>query len=484
MDGVVRELFYMQYRNRGNINQAFYALLESSLILISTILVAIWAMQHTIALRNVLLVIGFILSCFYIKKLIKDPLVRFELKNLMPIILIGILFLWVVVHFLFLSEDKSTQFKELRSTWVRCFLGAFLGWVLGFIVARNPVRVCWLGWGLFSGFAVLYGQYIYRSYYSFSQVKTLDYIFFGKINGVLVGTILIAGAGGRLLDQLHAIKVNKSFLSPIVIIFILVGMLLYSYVYILRAKNGIVLTFSLMLFWVVWVVVEMVKLKFQHIPATSITFRIKAFTFIAVLILFVITIFFSKLHIDQDQSWLNLVEDIQESFHIDKYPQWLSPQTMGYPILPSGRQVTENVFERVSWAIAGLQLTHENIFGIGILHHPFGRILFNKFPSFGAGVLPGSTHSGWLDLTLSFGLPALVLLWGSLLCIARIALNNKSRNKGFTLSLLIGIFCLYSLGELSNNHAVEIMIFSITFLAGMNAFVASNNNQADNMQVI
>jgi hypothetical protein len=193
--------------------------------------------------------------------------------------------------------------------------------------------------------------------------------------------------------------------------------------------------------------------------------------FVATFCLLAMCAGFAKIQIQKDPTWRYLIEDVAESIQIDKYPQWRSPSAMGYPILPSGRAITGNVFERVSWATGGIRLIPDNFWGNGILQYPFQRSLALRFPGLDPQSLPGSTHSGWLELTLSFGLPALFFLWGNLICIVLITIKNKAPNQGVALCILFGIFCLYTVGELSNNHAVEILFFSLALLAGINSLV-------------
>lgn len=121
---------------------------------------------------------------------------------------------------------------------------------------------------------------------------------------------------------------------------------------------------------------------------------------------------FGKLQLNQNPGWQYLIEDVQEGVQIDKYPQWKSPSTLGYPTLPSGRVITPNAFERVSWAMAGLRLIPLNPWGSGILQYPFKRSLTKVYTNLPPNSLPGSTHSGWIDLALSFGFPVLMCFLG------------------------------------------------------------------------
>jgi hypothetical protein len=93
--------------------------------LISSILLGIWATLHTIALRNILLLLGKDVAISYwidwikaYKVEIKDISKRLEALNWIPFLLFGLVFKWVVIHYLFLSQFPEKQWKELTSTWL------------------------------------------------------------------------------------------------------------------------------------------------------------------------------------------------------------------------------------------------------------------------------------------------------------------------------------------------------------------------------
>ena len=76
-----------------------------SLITISSILLGIWAVKDTIALRNILLGLGFILGLAYIYSAYRKQVFKgIQLKNWLPIILMSLMLLWVPMHYLFLSR--------------------------------------------------------------------------------------------------------------------------------------------------------------------------------------------------------------------------------------------------------------------------------------------------------------------------------------------------------------------------------------------
>ena len=87
---------------------------------LNTILLAVWAVKDTIALRNIALVLGAILALFVISNDWRRGSLRRQLQfpNSLPLALIGLIFIWVLAHFFFLSQDSIKQLQELRSTWL------------------------------------------------------------------------------------------------------------------------------------------------------------------------------------------------------------------------------------------------------------------------------------------------------------------------------------------------------------------------------
>ena len=181
--------------------------LEWVLLILSSILLGIWAVKGTIALRNILLVSGTLLSIYYIVQewryggLKKD----YTIWKALPIILVALTFVWVITHFLFFSLDPVKQFQELESTWLRAFMASIIGMATGLALRNHPNRLNLLWGGVLIAFLVLFYQYIPRA---LAQNKLLvpdydHYLFHLKINTVLMGMILIAGIDGALLDHLR-----------------------------------------------------------------------------------------------------------------------------------------------------------------------------------------------------------------------------------------------------------------------------------------
>jgi hypothetical protein len=190
-------------------------------------------------------------------------------------------------------------------------------------------------------------------------------------------------------------------------------------------------------------------------------------------ILAIVLIFgwFGAQQMGRNSGWSTMLEDAKISIQIDKYPNWKNTERMGYPLTESGREVAGSTYERVAWATVGLSLIPKNPLGLGVLHRTFTKLLQDDFP----GASPPSTHSAWIELTLAFGIPGLLMIAGALITTIYLTMTHPSgRFVGTVLSLSIIILATYTVGELSVQHAVEILFFLISLLAVLQMTEASS----------
>jgi hypothetical protein len=429
------------------------------LIIISCILLGIWAVKGTIALRNILLGIGTLISLFYCYKYFKFNQQKIPFINFIPIILIGLMFCWVVLHYFFLSRFPDIQFHELKSTWLRTLLATIVGFGTGLAILRRPNAVNFLWLGILVSFFYLFYQYVplvistknihYRGYEHF--------IYPGKINGVLAGTILIAGLLGTLLDRYPCLNIKTKI---IMFLYWLIGScaVLYAYVYIFDTRNGIGLGVSI--FGLVTLIC-LLQMIFSLVNKPDLKKILKNVFFIFTLV--GVVGWFATQQFKLNPSWSSMIEDAKLAVQIEKYPNWQNPRVLGYPQSPLGKEIASNTYERIAWAAAGITIfIPENPLGVGILSKPFGALLNDKYPNSGNYIV--STHSAWVELTLAFGIPALILTLGALFSILLLSTASKGCFKYLPIILSIAIIMLYTLGEISSQHSIEILYFWIALL--------------------
>jgi len=137
--------------------------------------------------------------------------------------------------------------------------------------------------------------------------------------------------------------------------------------------------------------------------------------------------------------------------------------------------VAANIYERYAWIAAGSREIIKHPMGYGLINHPsFPRWLKEDGIAFD-GI--GSTHSGWVDLGLAFGYPALFL--SALPFLAILIIYIRSNVKIFYTNLAIwislAIFMAGFVQEVTYKQTFEALVFFMTFSAASFAFIDNKN---------
>jgi hypothetical protein len=443
-------------------------LIGLAIILIGSILLGIWAVKGTIALRNILLVLGSLLSIYYIILELGHEKLKNEISfwKLLPLILTASCFLWVLIHYFLFSIDPVTQLEELKSTWLRAFLASIVGLGTGLALRNYPNRLNLLWLGIFIAFLVLYYQYIPRA---LAQNKLLvpdydHYLFHLKINTVLIGMILIAGIDGALLDYLRMVGNRWRGIMFWYLLYWLFGtvLVLWAFVYIVDSRNGISLSIILYGFWCICSLVFFIR---SQIRCT------KLISLLALLIAGIglcLVLYFAFLQTTVNKGWNTLLKDVKLAVQIDRYPHWQNLAQMGYPKHDDGQYVVQNTYERVAWATAGSRAIIAYPKGVGLLAFPFAMhpnappkiVNYPNAPRI-------ATHSAWVELGLSFGLPFITLIFLVLLITFAQAVCSAYPARMTVLGFIIMIISLYTVGEVSRDHGVEILFYLLALMPAL-----------------
>jgi O-Antigen ligase len=439
------------------------------LVILGSVLVCIWPMQHTIALRNILLALSSILGMCYCWQWFKSEKVKLTLNQFLPLILLGLMFCWVIFHYFFLAQDPQAQYQELTSTWLRSALSVISGFALGLVISSRPKWIWFLGAGLFASFLVLYGQYLPRVLQdnSLTQLDYFNYVFYGKHNAVLQGSLLLALVFAMALNQMNRQISLRALVGKMFVLACVTTLVLFAYVYMFDTRNGIGIAFILTVFYILLFLRRLIhkpfNLKRAIVGASMVALIIVSITDFA---------------IRQSQTnlgWKYLIEDVQLAVQIDKYPNWQNPGQRGYPTLPSGRQVMVNTYERLAWATAASKLIAQNPLGNGVLHFSFGRALKERYPN----IEVSASHSAWLELGLAFGLPALILIMGAL-CLLIVRFVTVKLSPFTNIGVLFGcsVMVVYTFAELIGQHGLESLFYWITLLSGLQFWYPQPASQA------
>lgn len=431
------------------------SVLSISIITISSLLMAVWAMRETIAFRNTFLILGSLLAIFLIYLEFKSSahLECLNLQKLFPLICILFFFIWVIVQGIFITPFRGEFLGDLKGTWLRSFLATVLGLGVGFSLLRHPngLKAIWLG--IVLCILVIYGQYVPKAL-ALNSLFAPDYdgyILYGKVNAVLLGSILMAGLMGSFYDALRA-QILKNILYSGVALLLAFIFVMYAYVFIFDARSGVALI--LLLF-----IVSIIAYGVTHYKSGSLLKK-KSHVFMSIIfwaaLLLSIYVIGSQ-QLKHNPGWDHFFEDAYIAVQVDKYTEWQNSNSglHIYPRTKSGRVVRGNNYERIAWAVAGFHQLSKFPLGIGTLTHPLLKTLRME----GVLATAASTHSGWVDLSLSSGIPGILCLLCCLISIFFNCLRSHGCFKFTGCFMTSSIFILYSVCELSTAHAVEMLFF-------------------------
>jgi hypothetical protein len=426
----------------------------------------IWAVKETIALRNILLICGTIITFYYIMQQSKEDPLKKQLNfwKAVPLCLIPAIFVWVIAHYFFFSIDPKAQLEELKSTWFRSFLASIVGFGTGLTLRKYPNRLGFLWVGILISFIVLLYQYFPRALIH-QKLLVLDYeyyLFHLKINVVLMGTILLVGIDGALFDYLR-ISQNRKILTSFYILYWIFGTLIvfWAFVFIVDSRNGMGLSILIHIFWILCATLFLIKNK-QWLSIRN------SYSYLFLLVGLLIVIFFFKTQVKINSGWATLINDAKIAVQIHHYPNWQNIPQMGYPVDSNGQTVTQNNYQRIAWATAGAYALLHYPQGAGVLSLPFLKILktnnniFEDHNNIGM-----ATHSGWIELGLAFGIPILISIFLIVLITFINTIINPYPAKMTVLGITFLVTCLYAIGEVAINHGLEILFYLLTLIQAL-----------------
>jgi hypothetical protein len=435
---------------------------RSAVILIAALLLALWPLPGTMAARNLLLLAGLIAAI----PVIKDRLDLLRQPHAWPVYVLFSFFLWLIVHFVFFAGDRADQWHELIGDWPRNLFAAMLGLALGFALSapqasppaipdRRLQNLLILG---FSGTVMIFcGRYAYEIYRTGQWVHHDFFMtpYLGKTPLVIFGSIFLPLMFLKLLDGLKGLEHWQWFVYGALGI----GATLITF-YFGNTKNGFAI-FALLLCYFLFCAVR------QLIGGPPKGIR-KGAGFALVVVSLLAFGIAAKKHLESNTAWSNLIADFKISVQIDKHTNW-KDRVSPYPLNEFGQTVNASTYERVAWARAGLELLIEHPLGYGLINHSFGAMAINRWQGFHQpdGNNRGSTHSGWLDFTLGFGIIGLLLVWVPLVASFWRARKHTGFWGRYAVWAIPVIGFTYLTTEVCTGHFIELLFFLTAMFCGL-----------------
>ena len=441
-----------------------------------SVLLIVWALPHTIAARNISLFTGVLASLGWV--IVTKP--KLSWKVYWPSLCLILVPLWVLVHWYFISSLQVPQWNEINSTWMRTSLAIGLGTAAGLMLAQHPRQLIWLilmiallptiTFILYMQQAFLQGNWVLPSGPFYGVFKAKFSLVYFVLCQVLVGFGLIyfaiksAFAGARIWGLV------------IGVFFVLMGV---GDFIATHALNGVIIIALGLLICLMTMVLHGLESSAAPERLSGRRLKVLIASVLAVTVMGGGLYAFWKYDQRYEGKLSHIVGDIAISSHIEKNQSWIRDSNTPDPVDESGRTVNVSTYERISWFIKGMQLIQMHPWGNGISHQAFGYYMREQSPK--SAVL--MTHSAWIDFTLGLGLPGVLLTWSAIFAVVLRSLrlqklvrqpvlrDEKTCPKvgsplpEIAIWLILGMFCFWIIGEVSEREYIEHYFFLIALCA-------------------
>jgi hypothetical protein len=413
-----------------------------------TVLMLIWPVIETIALRNILLFTGGSIGLWY---LIRERTNLYQ-KSALPLLFILLFIVWLVIHNFSLAHNPLLEAKQITGTWLRVIFACFLGISTGLFARHHQRAQQSILAGIFLFVIIFYFNYAWVSFtrnsWEIPYPNELG-LYGNKISIVFYGLVSLALACGVISHEL--MQTTKNSGRNILAAMFYIALVFLAFIFV-GTKNGVAL--SLILIFSLFAV-DLFKSNKSYINI-----------FIASIFIGIIC-FATYWHLKLNPEWHNFLQTVATGVQIDRYPNWQDLDTYGLPKLADGTPVSESAYLRAAFATEGVKLLLENPLGYGLVDESFKYLTKANFPK-GQDLTIVGTHSGWLDFSLGLGIPGLFLIWAAFASAIFYSYEKNSQWSYVTRWILAASFLAWTFAEISSSHFVETLFYLIALLSAGN----------------
>lgn len=424
----------------------------------------VWSLPGLTALRHLLMFAGLLLLT---RRTNWHDAQAMAQANRWPLMLFGLLSLWLIVQALFVSPETAWALGELKGQWGNALLAGALGLLLaaamreGRLAQGKSVTTAVVGVLILQA-AIAVGQSVG---YWFTHGELLEGVVpltGGKLEMSYILNILLAAL---TVDLLFRACHRQGFLRlpmPVVVAALLLALLSD---YLAGARNG---TIGVLFLSISAITLYLIEIRHRHGGMRALG---------GATLLLAAVMSFAVLSYRSDARWQTFAATVPIAWDIDTHRTWLDSDHYPYPALPNGEPVEASAYLRVAWIHAGLRLIGEHPLGVG-----YGRNAFVHALRQTEEAKVGHAHSGWIDLGVGGGIPAL-LLWagflGSLLAAGAVRYFRRADPHALWLLLLTtGYAGRMMLDSVNRDHMLQIFLFLSFYLLAMSLPQAAETRPA------
>ena len=398
--------------------------------------VFVFPIPHTIALRNLLLLIGLLALLAMLRRTVR-PLSPPSLKPAAWGLVATTT--WLALHSITVAPAPTLALDNLRGDWIVPLLTAALAvWAAARLPQRRAAQavtlalaahMVWLlGWQLH--------LWLIAGVWPFKATPFANYDYHGTLNSFFL-SLLVADRLAWVLGKYSPLALGQRFGWALLLLSLASDLALQS-------RNSTAITVLLLL-----------AASLAVLRTSSRQWRV-----IAVATGMIAMIGSGSLSFDS--RWHGLRESAAIGWSSSSL-YWLTSDAATRPVTPSGAGLEESAYLRTAWARQAMQAIGEHPLGLGFGRDGFGRAVAEKYGVTGMV----SSHSGWLDFALGAGLPGLALL----LLTAGLAIRGgwksfrqHDNGAGLMLSFLVGG---YSVRCLLDGHLSGWRLGLFAFICGV-----------------
>ncbi|MCK9387443.1 MAG: O-antigen ligase family protein [Sulfuritalea sp.] len=398
-------------------------------------LVFVFPIPHTIALSNMLLLLGIVALLWACRQTL--PRLVAWLKPAAWWLLA--LTAWIVFHSVAVASAPTLALDQFRANWLMPLLiGAIGAWAAmqlprgraaQAVAVALAVHMLWLlGWQL--------KLFLVTGAWPFKATPFAAYDYQGTLNSFLLA-LLVADRLAWALEKYSPLALGSCagwallFLSAVSDL-------------ALQSRNSTAV--SIMLLAAASLV--LLNVRSRHWPVIVVATGVVALLGLSSL--------------SFDGRWQGLRESLVVGWSSPS-TYWLTGDATTRPVTPSGAVLEESAYARAAWAHQAIDLIAGHPLGIGFGHDAFGRAVARKYGKAGFG----SSHSGWLDFALGTGLAGLGLLLATAIVILGSAWK-RFRQRQDAAALVLAFFVGgYTLRCLLDGHFSGWRLGLFAFICGV-----------------
>lgn len=342
------------------------------------VLVFVFPIPGTIALRNVILLVGATVLLWTGWRGLPA-----RIPAMMPAAwgLVG-LTAWIVLHSLLIAGDTGNALDQLRANWLnQILIGGIGAWAASRIAPACAGRaivialVAHMAWllGHQLAIALITGAWPFKAtpFAAYDYQGTLNSFLFALLTADRLATLLGKGSPLGLGRATGWVFLGVSIAADVS----------------LQSRNSTLINLSVAS-GAGLVLLSMRKDMYRAGIAASL-----------------VVVAIAAASVSFDSRWVHFRESAAIGWSSPS-PYWLTFDPAQRPVTPSGANLEESAYARMALARRAIDMIGEHPLGIGFGHDSFGRAIAMKYDVKGWG----SSHSGWLDVALGIGLPGLGLL--------------------------------------------------------------------------